>query len=165
MAAVVLGGSFAAEAESTHSMMAAPNDLPGQDLSSIGVLHMDDMSTMAKPLYDDGKGPVVLGTQISSRVGPAATPTPPTAPVFPGTGYVFGQAPIAGPSAGTSGSFDAAVEWPIVGLHEIVLPDGRILNYGTNINAANTFIYDVWDPRLGDSPSCKEAGPSADPSR
>ena len=160
MAALVLGGLCAADAASAHSMMVAPNDLPGQDLSAIGALHMDDMSTMAKPLYDDGKGPVVLAAQISARVSPAAAETSAAAPTFPGTGYVFGQAPAAGAGAGTGGYFDPAVTWPLVSLHAVVLPDGRVLNYGTNLNAANTFIYDVWDPKLGDSSTAHSVLPN-----
>ena len=160
MATSVLGGPCAAEAASAHSMMVAPNDLPGQDLSAIGALHMDDMSSMAKPLYDDGKGPIVLGAQISARVSPAAAETSSAAPIFAGTGYVFGQAPAAGASAGTGGYFDPAVTWPLVSLHAIVLPDGRILNYGTNVNAANTFMYDVWDPKLGDSSTAHSVLPN-----
>ncbi len=151
MAASVLSGPFVAEAASTHSMMVAPNDLPGQDLSNIGALHIDDMSSMTKPLYDDGSGPVALGAQIPVRVSVTAAKAPSAALVFPGTGYVFGRAPVAGAGAGTDGYFDAAVAWPLVSLHAIVLPDGRVLNYGTNVNAANTFVYDVWDPKLGNA--------------
>ncbi len=165
MTASVLGGPFAAEAASAHSMMVAPNDLPGQDLSNIGALHIDDMSSMAKPLYDDGKGPVPLVAPIasrasSSRISPDAANAPPAAPIFPGTGYVFGQVPVAGAAAGTGGYFDPAVAWPLVSLHAIVLPDGRVLNYGTNVNAANTFVYDVWDPKLGDSSTAHSVLPN-----
>ncbi len=160
LAASILGAPLWAGAQATHSMMVAPNDLPGQDLSNIGALHMDDMSTMAKPLYDDGKGPVAIATVVSSRMSLMAAKAPPAAPVFPGTGYVFGQAPAAGATAGTTGYFDPAVTWPLVSLHVILLPDGRVLNYGTNVNAANTFIYDVWDPKLGDSSTAHSVLPN-----
>ena len=40
-------------------------------------------------------------------------------------------------------------QWPILGLHAILLPDSRVLNYGTNVKSQDTFYYDVWDPKLG----------------
>ena len=89
LAASVLGAPTVGAAASTHSMMVAPNDLPGQDLSSIGVLHMDDMSSMANPPYDDGKGLVALAP-TTARVSPAAAQAPPAPPSIPGTGYVLG---------------------------------------------------------------------------
>jgi len=44
--------------------------------------------------------------------------------------------------------------WPLVALHAVLTPDGRILSYGSNNAGANTvqtgfLIYDVWDPAEG----------------
>src|SRR5262245_49425877 len=41
--------------------------------------------------------------------------------------------------------------WPLIPIHAVLLPDGRMLTYGTNAALQQTgkFIYDVWDPRLG----------------
>ena len=59
--------------------------------------------------------------------------------------------PNGGSSAQTKGFFGAPIDWPIIGLHAILLPDGRILSYGTDERGQQTgqFIYDVWNPALG----------------
>ncbi len=41
--------------------------------------------------------------------------------------------------------------WPLLPIHAVLLPDGRVLTYGTDSNGTTTgyFIYDVWDPAEG----------------
>ena len=41
--------------------------------------------------------------------------------------------------------------WPLVAVHAILTPDGRVLTYGSNSAGAATgyFMYDVWDPAEG----------------
>ena len=41
--------------------------------------------------------------------------------------------------------------WPLVAVHAILTPDGRVLTYGSNSAGAPTglFTYDVWDPAEG----------------
>jgi hypothetical protein len=52
------------------------------------------------------------------------------------------------------GFFGAPVSWPINGLHQILLPDGRVMNYGTDDKGRQgaALLYDVWDPALGTGP-------------
>ena len=66
-------------------------------------------------------------------------------------GYVLGAVPPAGPGADTVGYFDPPVPWPLIGLHQILLPDGRVLNYGSNLKGAQgaALYYDVWNPGNG----------------
>lgn len=49
------------------------------------------------------------------------------------------------------GTFSEVLKWPLIGIHAVLLPDGRVLSYGTDGNGVQTgkFIYDVWDPMLG----------------
>lgn len=51
----------------------------------------------------------------------------------------------------TKGSMGPVVDWPLIPIHVILLPDGRLLSYGTDAKGQQTgqFIYDVWDPKLG----------------
>ena len=41
--------------------------------------------------------------------------------------------------------------WPLIPIHAALLPDGRVLTYGTDDAGTQTgyFIYDVWDPAAG----------------
>jgi len=59
--------------------------------------------------------------------------------------------PTGGASASTGGVFGAVITWPIIPIHMVLLPDGRVMNYGTNESGAQgaQLIYDVWDPSLG----------------
>lgn len=49
------------------------------------------------------------------------------------------------------GMWSAVKDWPLIGIHLVLLPDGRVLSYGTDGLGAQTgyFIYDVWAPALG----------------
>lgn len=49
------------------------------------------------------------------------------------------------------GTFSPVVDWPLVGIHAVLTPDGRVLTYGTSDTGLRTgyYIYDVWDPQLG----------------
>jgi hypothetical protein len=75
-----------------------------------------------------------------------------TATITPASG--FAPVPVAGPAAPTQGVFGSAISWPINAIHTALLPDGRLLNYGSDQNGNQTaaFLYDVWDPSLGTGP-------------
>ena len=49
------------------------------------------------------------------------------------------------------GSFSPVMNWPLIPLHVVLLPDGRVLSYGTDGqgNQTGQFTYDVWDPNKG----------------
>lgn len=54
--------------------------------------------------------------------------------------------------APTKGMWSATQAWPLNGLHSVLLPNGRVLTYGTPTGAAATQdgrYFDVWDPALG----------------
>ena len=60
-------------------------------------------------------------------------------------------APMGEANTQTTGVFGAPVTWPIIALHVVLLPDGRVLNYGTDEQGqqGGQFVYDVWNPALG----------------
>ena len=45
--------------------------------------------------------------------------------------------------------------WPLIPIHMLLLPEGRVLTYGSNPDGTQTgrFWYDVWDPSLGNPAS------------
>ncbi|MFC5577042.1 galactose oxidase-like domain-containing protein [Lysobacter niabensis] len=49
------------------------------------------------------------------------------------------------------GTFSPVVDWPLIGIHAALTPDGRVLTYGTTTAGVRTayYVYDVWDPQLG----------------
>ena len=59
--------------------------------------------------------------------------------------------PAGGPQASVAGVFGPSIPWPIVAIHEVLLPDGRVMSYGTNQTGAQgaQLLYDVWNPALG----------------
>jgi hypothetical protein len=59
--------------------------------------------------------------------------------------------PNGGPEAYLKGFFGAAFTWPIIPLHTILLPDGRVLSYGSKPNGLQGALlnYALWDPAQG----------------
>ena len=53
--------------------------------------------------------------------------------------------------ANVKGMWSAVAPWPVIGIHAVLLPEGRVLTYGTDENGRQTgfFTYDVWDPADG----------------
>ncbi|MFT3733169.1 MAG: DUF1929 domain-containing protein [Hyphomicrobium sp.] len=51
----------------------------------------------------------------------------------------------------SSGSWSAVQPWPIVALHSVMTPDGKILTFGTDQQGqqGSHMLYDVWDPTTG----------------
>ncbi len=49
------------------------------------------------------------------------------------------------------GTFGPQLSWPLVPIHAVLLPDGRVLSYGSDRNGLQTgyYDYDIWDPALG----------------
>jgi hypothetical protein len=49
------------------------------------------------------------------------------------------------------GAWSAVGDWPLIAVHMVLTPDGRVLSYGTDGNGKQTgvFIYDVWDSAAG----------------
>ncbi len=50
-----------------------------------------------------------------------------------------------------NGAWTAVHDWPLITVHAVMTPDGRVLTYGTKEDGTQTgyFIYDVWDPSAG----------------
>lgn len=61
------------------------------------------------------------------------------------------QAPKGPWNAFAAGAFGPVVNWPLIPIHAVLLPDGRVMSYGTDGTGKQTgqFEYAVWDPGLG----------------
>lgn len=62
-----------------------------------------------------------------------------------------GEVPAGGPDAQTGGVFSQPFTWPIIAIHAVLLPDGRVLNYGTDElgRQGARLVYDIWSPAEG----------------
>lgn len=50
------------------------------------------------------------------------------------------------------GRFGPLIDWPLVPIHAALIPDGRLMTFGRDPDAAKEMIYDIWDWHLdGDS--------------
>ncbi len=49
------------------------------------------------------------------------------------------------------GAWSPVTPWPLISVHAALMPDGRVLSYGTKANGQQTAIdiYDIWDPADG----------------
>ena len=47
-----------------------------------------------------------------------------------------------------SGAWSSVVDWPLIAIHAALLPDGRVMTYGTQISRRGDgqFLYDIYDP-------------------
>ena len=74
-----------------------------------------------------------------------------TAAASDGSGMKKAQAyvpPGAIPSdANVKGMWSPVYPWPLIAVHAVLMPDGRVMTYGTDATGKQTgyFIYDVWD--------------------
>jgi len=64
-----------------------------------------------------------------------------------------------------TGSFGPVVPWPLIPLHVVLLPDGRMLSYGTDDRGQQgaQYIYDVWKPAAGTGPESHLTLPNTTP--
>ena len=58
------------------------------------------------------------------------------------------------PSYKQTGEWGDVVDWPLVGIHAVITPDGKLLTFGTDqkvgpANFQSAMIHDVWDPVTG----------------
>jgi len=93
----------------------------------------------------DRSAPTDRGTLVAALGAPAgvASAAEASCPTFGGLGMVP-------PVGGAGGKFGDVLCWPIIPIHVSLLPDGRVLSYGTGKDGAQGAIsYDIWDPTKG----------------
>jgi Domain of unknown function (DUF1929)/Abnormal spindle-like microcephaly-assoc'd, ASPM-SPD-2-Hydin len=97
------------------------------------------------------------GAPVDYGPGPGIKPRAEAAAVAGASAPLVGAAgagttiPTGSAAASTAGVFGAAVTWPLIAIHVVLLPDGRVMSYGTGATGKQgaQFIYDVWDPSQG----------------
>ncbi len=95
------------------------------------------------PPEDDAAAPIDRGVRSNAVIqSDAATAGP-------------ASIPAGAANANRTGFFGPALAWPIIPIHAILLPDGRVMSYGTDSsgNQGAILIYDIWDPAVPDAAS------------
>jgi hypothetical protein len=97
----------------------------------------------------------------------AATATPLATPAAPVAAAALaattaGGVPAGGTAAAREGVFGPAETWPIIPVHAVLLPDGRVLNYGTDETGTQGghLIYALWNPKQGLTPGAHTVLPN-----
>jgi hypothetical protein len=72
-----------------------------------------------------------------------------------GSGDKEEEAPPPGTGPEAIGRFGEAFDWPIISMHLALLPDGRVMSFGTSTDGKQGAMleYNVWDPAQGTGPS------------
>src|ERR1700736_4538627 len=113
---------------------------------------------------DDGYGPDKgIGPPRLKWILGQVPPSPKTAAPNRAAAPIGAAAPAAAPNGGgVGGLFCAAFPWPIIPLHVALLPDGRVLSYGTDQmgNQGAQMIYDLWDPTVGNGSNAHTVMPN-----
>lgn len=95
---------------------------------------------------------------------PTAPGVPLAVPLYQGSDPLLANLSIPA-DAPVKGMWSATQSWPLNGLHSVLLPNGKVLTYGTPLGNASTQdgrYYDVWDPTLGFGASSHQSSFTAD---
>ncbi|MGA2189912.1 MAG: galactose oxidase-like domain-containing protein [Steroidobacteraceae bacterium] len=73
--------------------------------------------------------------------------------------------PVGAKNADVTGVFGPVVTWPIIPIHVLLLPDGRVMNYGTNESGQQgaELLYDIWSPTVGTGTNAHTILPNTTP--
>src|ERR1700730_2529378 len=125
------------------------------------VVNWSTLEKDKKAPSDYGYGPgKSIGIPRPKVVLGQAPPSPKTAAPNRASAPIGAAAPASAPNVG--GFFGPAFPWPIIPLHVALLPDGRVLSYGTDQmgNQGGQMIYDVWNPRVGNGSNAHTVMPN-----
>ena len=101
---------------SKPAMSADPVTVVHQSQASLGIIDETDGYAPVDYGPGPGYGPAV---KRQAQAAPAAFAS-------------SSQIPVGGTTAKVTGVFDPAVPWPIIPLHAVLLPDGRVMSCGTD---------------------------------
>jgi len=72
-------------------------------------------------------------------------------PALPGLLFGLTLAASLARADNVNGTWSNVTDWPLIPIHAVLLPDERVLSYGSSANGlqGGSFSYDVWDPTGG----------------
>jgi YVTN family beta-propeller protein len=93
----------------------------------------------------------VAAVAVAVSIGAGAAVVRPDLSAF-ANGVLAPFDPLVIPAdAHLKGAWSAVGNWPLIAVHAVLMPDGRVLTYGTDGTGKQTgfFSYDVWDTQVG----------------
>jgi hypothetical protein len=95
---------------------------------------------------------------IDHGAGPGVAPVGPRTVALGAQREAPGGVPQGPPDAHLKGLFGAPFSWPIIPIHTVLLPDGRVFAYGSKPSGHQGALlhYAVWDPSLGTGDDSKQ---------
>jgi Domain of unknown function (DUF1929) len=118
--------------------------------------HHMPMRHRMPPFDSNGKDPSFEVAQSVPDVGPALRGDPGALRrIRTAAGAAAPQSTVPQFGDPVRGTFSPVVDWPLVGIHAVLTPDGKVLSYGTDEGGVQTgyYVYDVWDPTKGLGPA------------
>jgi hypothetical protein len=108
----------------------------GQDTSLMNTAVEEDLAQADTAPVNDGRLHALATSEQRAAAARAAAP-----------GFI----PTGDPNAQTMGTFGPVLPWPLMPIHQVLLPDGRVLFYGSDTTGVQGggLHYAVWDPTLG----------------
>jgi Galactose oxidase-like, Early set domain len=122
-------------------------------LVGAGILGVTLLATSTSPPRASAKPPPPILFDSNGRDDSfAIAQSRPIGPVIEG-GAQARSAAAAVPALGdpATGTFGAQTAWPIIPIHVVLMPDGRVLSYGSDTTPVQSgyYVYDVWNPLFG----------------
>lgn len=104
----------------------------------------DDPRPALAPV-DWGPGPGLPRQRAMAALGTTGAQTAAT------TSTTTSAVPVGPADAHLMGLFGPAFAWPLIPIHSVLLPDGRVLGYGSKPDGLQSGLlhYSLWDPALG----------------
>lgn len=134
--------------------MPQPLDLPPARVSRRGVLvaAAAALAGCGGAGEDDARRSASV-TEVPEDAPPGPTAAPMRRPLAAGAHADAAAATEfnGGPRAHIDGAFGPLHAWPVMPIHTALLPDGRVMAYGTDTEGTqgSELVYAVWDPKLG----------------
>jgi hypothetical protein len=98
----------------------------------------DEAAPAVTGRVDWGYGPGVRPGSLQQRLRSAAE--------------ALTSAPLGGPDAHLAGAWGSPFTWPLVAIHTVLLPDGRVMSFGSSLNGQQVgaaLYFSLWDPARG----------------
>lgn len=152
----------------TSSARSRPWQRPGAMVVGLSALTVAAVCGGSAPLAalttpEDGPAPAAAPVPIDWGAGPGVDEATARRRLRARTAHTQpGSVPMGPADAGSVGVFGPAFTWPLIPIHTVLLPDGRVLSYGTKPDGTQSGLlhYSVWDPTLGTAPEAMQVLPN-----